>query len=113
MLEIKCQKMLESTCRLHEEERKMIRKKMILSKTGNMSAYLRKMAIDGIIANVDTTYLKKQFEEMHRIGMIINQLAKHANTVGAASPEDVDEVMKMLQKLWRILKNTGKKYLEI
>ncbi len=98
---------------VNEEERKMIRKKMILSKTRNMSAYLRKMAIDGIIANVDTTYLKKQFEEMHRIGMNINQITKHANTVGAARPEDVDEVMKMLQELWKILKNTGKQYLEI
>ena len=30
------------------EEKKMIRKKMILSRTANMGAYLRKMAIDGI-----------------------------------------------------------------
>ena len=41
------------------EEKKMIRKRMILSKTSNMSVYLRKMAIDGMIVNVDTTYLKK------------------------------------------------------
>ena len=31
-----------------EEERKLIRRKMIESKTKNMGAYLRKMAIDGI-----------------------------------------------------------------
>ena len=31
------------------EEKKMIRKRMILSKTSNMSVYLRKMAIDGMI----------------------------------------------------------------
>ena len=40
------------------EEKKMIRKRMILSKTSNMSVYLRKMAIDGMIVNTDTTYLK-------------------------------------------------------
>ena len=34
-------------------------KKMILSKTANMGAYLRKMAIDGIIVNTDTTYLRQ------------------------------------------------------
>ena len=33
------------------EEKKMIRKRMILSKTSNMSVYLRKMAIDGMIVN--------------------------------------------------------------
>ena len=41
------------------EEKKMIRKKMILSKTANMRAYLRKMAIDSIIVNTDTTYLRQ------------------------------------------------------
>ena len=47
-----------------EEERKLIRRKMIESKTKNMGAYLRKMAIDGYIVNTDTTPLKKQYEEM-------------------------------------------------
>ena len=47
------------------EEKKLIRRKMIESKTKNMGAYLRKMAIDGYIVNTDTTPLKKQYEEMH------------------------------------------------
>ena len=61
------------------EEKKMICKKMILSKTANMGAYLRKMAIDGIIVNTDTTYLEKQFFEMHKIGVNVNQLARLAS----------------------------------
>ena len=61
------------------EEKKMICKKMILSKTANMGAYLRKMAIDGIIINTDTTYLEKQFFEMHKIGVNVNQLARLAS----------------------------------
>ena len=44
-----------------DEEKKMIRKKILLSKTANMGAYLRKMAIDGIIVNTDTTYLRNVF----------------------------------------------------
>ena len=36
------------------EEKKLIRRKMIESKTKNMGAYLRKMAIDGYIVNADT-----------------------------------------------------------
>ena len=50
-----------------EEERKLIRRKMIESKTKNMGAYLRKMAIDGYIVNTDTTPLKKQYEEIGQI----------------------------------------------
>ena len=63
-----------------EEERKLSRRKMIESKTKNMGAYLRKMAIDGYIVNTDTTPLKKQYEEMHKIGVNINQIAKAINT---------------------------------
>ncbi len=92
-----------------EEEKKMIRKKMILSKTSNMSAYLRKAAIDCMIVNVDTTWQKKQFEEMHKIGVNVNQLAKQANTVGAATPDDVKEMKGMLKEIWHILKSSQSK----
>ena len=38
-------------CCVSPEEKKLIRRKMIESKTKNMGAYLRKMAIDGYIVN--------------------------------------------------------------
>ena len=96
----------ESHFYVTEEERKLIRRKMIESKTKNMGAYLRKMAIDGYIVNTDTTPLKKQYEEMHKIGVNINQLAKTANTVGAATPQDIDELKGMVKEIWHILKSS-------
>ena len=69
-----------------EEEHKLIRRKMIESKTKNMGAYLRKMAIDGYIVNTDTTPLKKQYEEMHKIGVNINQIAKKVKDVYKRQP---------------------------
>lgn len=87
------------------EEKKMIRKRMILSKTSNMSVYLRKMAIDGMIVNTDTTYLKAMYQEMHKIGVNINQLAKVANTVGAATPQDIEELKEMVKKIWLTLRS--------
>ena len=87
------------------EEKKMIRRKMIESKTKNMGAYLRKMAIDGYIVNTDTTPLKKQYEEMHKIGVNINQLAKVANTVGTATPQDIEELKEMVKKIWLTLRS--------
>ena len=83
----------------------MIRKRMILSKTSNMSVYLRKMAIDGMIVNTDTTYLKAMYQEMHKIGVNINQLAKVANTVGTATPQDIEELKKMVKKIWLTLRS--------
>lgn len=95
------------------EEKKLIRRRMIISKTSNMSAFLRKMAIDGIIANVDTTYLKKQFEEMHRIGVNVNQIVKTANTAGTATAEDIVEIKGLLKELWTVLTEKGNQYLEL
>ena len=87
------------------EEKKMIRKRMILSKTSNMSVYLRKMAIDGMIVNTDTTYLKAMYQEMHKIGVNINQLAKVAITVGTATPQDIEELKEMVKKIWLTLRS--------
>ncbi len=70
------------------EEKKLIRQKMILSKTRNMGAYLRKMAIDGYIINTDTAPIKQVYEEMHKIGVNINQIAKKVNITGDLYPED-------------------------
>lgn len=89
------------------EEKKMIRKKMILSKTANMGAYLRKMAIDGIIVNTDTTYLEKQFFEMHKIGVNVNQLARLANATGSITPEEINELKGMIKEIWHILRSSA------
>ena len=89
-----------------DEERNLIRQKMYLSKTKNMGAYLRKMAIDGYIVNTDTTPLKKQFEEMHKIGVNINQIAKNVNTTGDLYPEEMKELKEMVNKIWHILRSS-------
>ena len=86
--------------------KKLIRRKMIESKTKNMGAYLRKMAIDGYIVNTDTTPLKKQYEEMHKIGVNINQIAKKVNSTGDLYPEEKQELKEMVKELWRILRSS-------
>ena len=99
-------KKVNSTGDLYPEEKKLIRRKMIESKTKNMGAYLRKMAIDGYIVNTDTTPLKKQYEEMHKIGVNINQIAKKVNSTGDLYPEEMQELKEMVQELWRILRSS-------
>ena len=86
-----------------EEERKLIRRKMIESKTKNMGAYLRKMAIDGYIVNTDTTPLKKQYEEMHKIGVNINQIAHRINS-GIYLEEDRHRLYVFLGQIKGLIK---------
>lgn len=88
-----------------KEERDLIRRRMLLSKTRNMGAYLRKMAIDGYIIDVDTAPMKEVYEEMHKIGVNINQIAKKVNTTGELEPEEMEELKEMVDEIWCILRS--------
>lgn len=79
---------------------------MIESKTKNMGAYLRKMAIDDYIVNTDTTPLKKQYEEMHKIGVNINQITKKVNSTGDLYSEEMQELKEMVKEFLRILRSS-------
>ena len=66
--------------------------------------------IDGIIVNTDTTYLEKQFFEMHKIGVNVNQLARLANATGSVTPEEMKELKElkgMIKEIWHILRSSA------
>ena len=62
--------------RVTEEERNLIEEKMKQVPTSNMEAYLRKMAIDGYIIQVDHSDVKKMLAELQKIGVNIDQNAE-------------------------------------
>lgn len=47
--------------------------------TRQIGAYLRKMAIDGLIIYTDTSDIREMNKELHSIGVNINQDAKQVN----------------------------------
>ena len=62
--------------RVTEEERTLIEEKMKQVHTSNMEAYLRKMAIDGYIIQVDHSDIRKMTAELQKLGVNINQTAR-------------------------------------
>ena len=77
--------------RVTEEERTLIEEKKQVP-TRNMEAYLRKMAIDGYIIQIDHSDIKKMTAELQKIGVNINQIAKRANATGNVYQEDIEEI---------------------
>ena len=75
-----------------EEERSLIEEKMKLVPTNNMAAYLRKIAIDGYIIQVDHTDIKAMTAEIQKIGVNVNQIARRVNATGNAYKEDIEEI---------------------
>ena len=78
--------------RVTEEERALIEQKMKLVPTRNMEAYLRKMAIDGYIIQIDHADIKAMTAEIQKIGVNINQIARRVNATGSVYQEDIEEI---------------------
>ena len=85
-----------------EEEKNLIEEKMKLIPTRNMAAYLRKIAIDGYVIQVDHTDIKAMTAEIQKIGDNVNQIARRVNATGNAYQEDIEEIKGVLAEIWRL-----------
>ncbi len=88
--------------RVTEAERDLILEKMKLIPTNNMAAYLRKIAIDGYIVQVDHSDIKAMTAEIQKIGVNINQIARRVNSTGSIYQDDIDELKGALDEIWRL-----------
>ena len=85
-----------------EEEKRLIDEKMAQLPTQRYGAYLRKMAIDGYIIQLDTTDIKRMNAALSAIGRNINQIAKRLNAGGSAYRADVEEIRERLDEIWQL-----------
>ena len=96
--------------RVTEEEEELILQKMQKLGTSNISAYMRKMAIDGYIIEVDYSDLKSVCYEMHKIGTNINQIAKWINATNLVYESDISEIKERIEQIWKLLKSSLLKF---
>ena len=87
-----------------EDEKAFILKKMNAAKIKNLSAYLRKAAIDGKIEIHDYSELKNLNYNMHKIGVNINQIAKRINETKSVYQSDMVDIQRKVNEIWHILK---------
>ena len=88
-----------------EEEKRLIDEKMAQLPTKRYGAYLRKMAIDGYIIQVDTTDIKEMTRALSAIGRNINQIAKNTNMGMEVTADILKEVLEMQKQIWERIKN--------
>ncbi len=85
-----------------EEEKQLIDRKMQLVPTRRYGAYLRKMAIDGYVIQVDTTDIKEMTKALSAIGRNINQIAKRINAGGPTYQADIEEIRERMEQIWQL-----------
>lgn len=66
----------------------------------NMSAYIRKMALNGYVLNVDLAPVKELVSLLRRCSNNINQAAIQANTYGGLYPQELKALQRDYNALW-------------
>ena len=82
--------------------KRLIDEKMAQLPTRRYGAYLRKMAIDGYIIQLDTTDIERMNAALSAIGRNINQIAKRINAEGGAYKADMQEIQERLDEIWQL-----------
>lgn len=82
------------------EEQELIRQKMEQFGTENMSAYLRKMALDGYVVKLDLPELKELVSLMRRSSNNLNQLTRKVHETGRIYDADLDDISQRQEQLW-------------
>lgn len=86
--------------RLTESDIKKIRQRMDEAGVQNMSAYMRKMAIDGYIVNLDLADVKELVRLLRYCSNNLNQYAKKANETDSIYRGDIEDLKHRHERLW-------------
>ena len=70
-----------------QDEYDAIQRRMEEAGTQNLSAYIRKMALNGYVLNVDLAPVRELVSLQRRCSNNLNQIAIHANTYGVYPSE--------------------------
>ena len=78
--------------KVSERERNLIEQKMTLAGVHNMSAFIRKMSIDGYVVNLEIPELKECAKLLRYTSNNVNQIARTINSGGAVYPDEVNDI---------------------
>ena len=88
--------------RLTEEEHRLLKEKMARIGVTNQEAFLRKMALDGLVIRLDLPELKQMISLLRYTSNNINQIARTVNARGFASGEDIAAITAAQETIWNI-----------
>ncbi len=99
--------------RVSQDEYDLIQQKMAQSGCVNMSAYLRKMAIDGLIVKLDMSDMKEILRLLQYNGNNINQIAKRMNESKTVYSGDIDDIKENQAEILKTIREIYLKLLKL
>ena len=86
--------------RLSPDELKMIQEKMEQFGTDNMSAFIRKMAVDGYVVKLEIPELKEILSLLRYSSNNLNQLTKRVHETGRIYDTDLEDIHRSQDRIW-------------
>ncbi len=83
-----------------EDEQETIRQRMDEAGIQNLSAYIRKMALNGYVLNVDLAPVRELISLQRRCTNNLNQIAISVNTYGGIYPSEITTLQKDYAAMW-------------
>ena len=94
---------VEIKVRFTPDQVEMIHNRMKAAHTDNREGFIRKMALDGFILEVDAAPFKEMCRLLRSISNNFNQVAKRANSSGNVYETDLLDMAQKQNKLWDAL----------
>ena len=88
--------------RISDADKERIQTKMEEAGIRNMSAYVRKMALDGICVKLDLADVRQLIVLLQRCSNNLNQYAKRANETGSVYAADIEDLQSRLEEIWEL-----------
>ena len=85
---------------MSEQDAELVKGRMAELGITNLSAYLRKMAVDGYIIYLDMGDIQEMVRLLRICSNNLNQYAKRANETGSVYAADVEDLRTRLDGLW-------------
>ena len=82
------------------EEKEVIDQKMALLGTSNLRGYLRKMAVDGYIVQLDMECVKELVRLLRSISSNVNQITRRCNETRNLYAQDVEDLRQGYDRVW-------------
>ena len=98
---------------ISEQEMDRIRERMAQTGITNTSAFIRKMAIDGYVINLDLSEVRELTRLLRICSNNLNQYAKRANECGKVYAADMEDLRQRLDELIDIGKQILSKLAEL
>lgn len=85
---------------MSEQEAGLVKERMAELGITNLSAYLRKMAVDGYIIHLDMSDIQEMIRLLRICSNNLNQYTRRANETGSVYAADMEDLRARLDSLW-------------